>query len=114
VEFDEHLTSSARLRIIASLVPGVPLSFTELKKVTGIADGNLHVQTHKLADAGYLRIRKGMRGKRSWTRFQITEKGLAALRFHIRKLQGILATESGVIRPVPAKGKGDASQVWSR
>ncbi|MCK4413323.1 MAG: transcriptional regulator [Candidatus Eisenbacteria sp.] len=114
MDFDEHLLSPARLAIITSLVPGEALSFTHLKRVAALADGNLHVQTRKLEDVGYIEIIKGQRGRRSWTRFRITEKGLAALRLHIRKLQGILATESGVIRPTPHHGKKDASQVWSR
>ena len=113
LEFDEHLTSASRLAIIAALVPGKALSFTELKHLTGIADGNLHVQTRKLADAGYLEIIKGARGRRSWTRFRLTERGLAMLKLHIRKLQAIVATESGVIGPVSPRKRPDESQVWS-
>ena len=114
MEFDEHLLSPARLAIIAALVPGEALSFTQLKRAAGLADGNLHVQTRKLEEVGYLEIIKGQRGRRSWTRFRITEKGLAALKLHIRKLQAIIATESGVIKATPLHGKRDASQVWSR
>ena len=62
--FNPHLTSPARLAILACLVPGEPWSFTELKRQTGIADGNLHVQTRKLEEVGYIEITKGMRGKR--------------------------------------------------
>jgi DNA-binding MarR family transcriptional regulator len=112
--FDEHLLSPARLTIIAVLVPGEALSFTDLKRATGLADGNLHVQSRKLEEVGYIEIIKGQRGRRSWTRFRITEEGLAALKLHVRKLRGILAAESGVIRPQPRRGKRDASQVWSR
>jgi DNA-binding MarR family transcriptional regulator len=111
--FDEHLTSPTRLAIIACLVPGRALSFTELKQAAGLAYGNLHVQTRKLAQAGYLEILKGKRGGRSLTRFRLTELGLAALKLHIRKLQAIVATESGEIRAVAHEERGDASQVWS-
>ena len=113
MEFDPHLTSPARLAIVAVLVPGKSLSFMELRRSSGLADGNLHVQTRKLASAGYIEILKGVRGKRSWTQFRITEKGIAALRLHIRKLQGILATESGIIGPLRSTGRKDESQVWS-
>ncbi len=113
LDFDEHLTSPTRLAIIACLVPGKAMSFTELKRATKLADGNLHVQTRKLSAVGYLEILKGTRGKRSWTRFRLTERGLAVLKLHIRKLQAVVATESGVIGPVPPGARGDESQVWS-
>ncbi len=113
MDFDEHLLSPARLAIITCLVPGKALSFTELKADSGLADGNLHVQTRRLGEAGYVEIIKGMRGRRSLTRFRITEKGVASLKLHVRKLQAILATETGVMGPVSRKGPADESQVWS-
>ena len=112
MEFDEIITSPARLRIVAALVPGEALTFTDLKRATGLADGNLHVQARKLAHAGYIVIKKESRGKRSLTRFRITELGLESLKLYVRKLQNIVATESGEIKPKPASGGGDPSQVW--
>ena len=112
MDFDELLTSSARLAIIASLFPGAPLTFTEMKRVTSLADGNLHVQTRKLASAGYIEIRKGSRGGRSLTHFRITELGIESMKLHVRKLQGILAAESGEIRIRSASSRSDDSQVW--
>ncbi len=114
MKFDEHLTSQARLSIVSSLAPGKPLSFMELRAATGLADGNLHVQTRKLAAAGYIEIAKAMRGRRSLTRFRLTELGLESLKLHIRKLQAIVATESGEIRPqLGAARKEEDHQVWS-
>ena len=112
--FDEHMTSSARLSVIAALVPGETLSFTDLKRATGLTDGNLHVQARRLAEVGYVEILRGQRGRRSWTRFRITEKGLAALKLHARKLQTILATKTGVIRPAAASLRKDDAQFWLR
>jgi DNA-binding MarR family transcriptional regulator len=113
VKFDEHITSPARLTIIATLVSGEARSFTDLKRVTGLADGNLHVQSRRLATAGYIEIIKGLRGRRSWTRFRITEHGLAALKLYVRKLETILSTEHGSIRPARPSPRPDESQVWS-
>jgi DNA-binding MarR family transcriptional regulator len=113
MDFDEHLTSPARLTILAILVPGEAVSFTELKRASGLADGNLHVQTRKLHDSGYLEISRRPQGKRTVTRFRITEEGLAALKLHVRKLEAILATESGRIGPLKGPRPRDASQVWS-
>lgn len=112
-EFDEVLSASARLAIVAALITGEPVAFTELKQRAGLADGNLHVQTRKLAEAGYLEILKGSRGGRSWTRFRITEQGVSALKLHVRKLQAIVDLEAGGIRPITGKRPSDDSQVWS-
>ncbi len=113
MEFDDHLTSQARLRIIAVLAPGRMLTFMKLKEASGLADGNLHVQTRKLAQAGYVEIIKQKRGRRILTGFRITELGLESLKLHIRKLGRIVAGASGRIEATPATEKDDDSQVWS-
>ena len=46
------ISAPCRLGILATLVPGVPVSFTDMKAETSLSDGNLHVQTRKLADVG--------------------------------------------------------------
>ena len=107
------ITSPARLAILSTLVPGAPVRFTRLKEETGLADGNLHVQTAKLADAGYIAIRKRRRGQRRVTEFRMTELGLERLRQHVRKLEAVLDTEVGVIRPMLAGRRVDDSEVWS-
>jgi DNA-binding MarR family transcriptional regulator len=112
-DFDENITSPARLSILAALAPGESLSFTDLKRKTGLADGNLHVQTHKLEAVGYLEIQKSMKGRRSFTQFHMTELGLERLKLHVRKLQSILKSADGVIVPVLAGEREDDSQVWS-
>lgn len=111
--FDEMISSSARLAILATLVPGEAIAFTELKRETGLADGNLHVQTGKLADVGYVEIRKGLRGRRQVTEYRITELGLERFRLFVRQLEAVLDSENGVIRPVLASERRDDSEVWS-
>ena len=113
LQFDEMISSPARLAVLAALVPGPPLCFTEMKEATGLADGNLHVQTHKLADAGYLQIRKAVQGRRSVTEFCLTELGLERFRLHVRKLQKVLDMEAGVIRQVARSERTDDSAVWA-
>ena len=107
------ISSPARLAILAMLVPGRSIPFTEMKRETGLADGNLHVQTNKLAEVGYLEIRKGRRGRRPVTEFRITELGLESFRHFVRRLQVVLDSETGVIQPVRASERRDDSEVWS-
>ncbi|NIP16842.1 MAG: helix-turn-helix domain-containing protein, partial [Xanthomonadales bacterium] len=79
-QFDEIISAPCRLGILATLIPGKPVSFTEMKAKTSLSDGNLHVQTRKLADAGYIEINKSRKGKRTVTRFTITEQGREQLK----------------------------------
>jgi len=110
--FDEMISAPCRLGILATLVPGEPISFTAMKAATSLSDGNLHVQTRKLADVGYIDISKGKKGRRSVTEFRITELGLERLRLYVMKLQQVLDAETATKRP-RGGGAADDSAVWA-
>ncbi len=112
LHFDEMISAPCRLGILATLVPGEPVSFTDMKAATSLSDGNLHVQTRKLADVGYIDINKVKRGKRSVTEFRITELGLDRLRLHVTKLQKVLEAETGA-RKTSSPRQPDDSAVWA-
>lgn len=112
MHFDRHLTSSARLSIIAALVNNDRLSFTELKAQTGLADGNLHIQTKNLNECGYIIKNKESINRRPLTFFRLSPDGLAAFELYIRKLQRILENRTTLPRPVPREEYQDESRVW--
>lgn len=112
MDFDRHLTSAARLEIVAALVGSDRLSFTELKARTGLADGNLHIQTKNLEECCYLIKNKGIRNGRSVTFFSLSAEGLAAFELYIRKLQRVLDARVTFPRPVSREEYQDASRVW--
>lgn len=111
--FDEMISAPCRLGILATLVPGEPVSFTGMKNATSLSDGNLHVQTRKLAEAGYIEINKTMKGKRSVTQFTITSLGRERLKLHILKLQGILDSGTTPAARTPRPARPDDSAVWA-
>lgn len=111
--FDDMISSSARLAILAPLVPGEAIAFSDLKRESGLADGNLHVQTGKLAAAGYVEIRKALRGRRQVTEYRITELGFERFRLFVRQLEAVLDSEAGIIQPVLAADRKNDSEVWS-
>jgi DNA-binding MarR family transcriptional regulator len=114
LQYDEMICSPGRLAILATLMPGVPVSFTEVKAATSLSDGNLHAQTRKLADAGYLEISKNKKGRRSVTQFSITELGRERLQLHVMKLQRILdAAVKARRRPAQRPRRPDDSAVWA-
>jgi DNA-binding PadR family transcriptional regulator len=111
--FDEIISAPCRLGILATLVPGEPVSFSGLKAATSLSDGNLHVQTRKLADVGYIEIKKIKRDRRSVTEFRMTELGRERLKLHIVKLQGILDMEESPKNHKKSGGQPDDSMVWA-
>lgn len=120
-EIDNLLGTPARLAIVATLAGAGPLTFTQLRQETGLADGNLHVQSRRLLEAGYLAAGKKQSGGRTLTLFQLTAEGMARYRSHVRlisqPLGGQIYTLSAAVprrdRPAPATGGSkDDSQVW--
>lgn len=112
-QFDEMISAPCRLGILAKLVTSEPVSFTEMKTATSLSDGNLHVQTRKLADAGYIEITKTMQGRRTLTKFSITQLGREHFRLHVMKLQKILNAETDAKQPVKRPVRTDGSAVWA-
>ncbi|MBU8869563.1 MAG: transcriptional regulator [Gemmatimonadales bacterium] len=120
-EIDILLGTPARLAITASLADRGPLTFTQLRKETGLADGNLHVQTKRLLEAGYLDAGKMQSGNRILTSFQLTKLGQERYQAHVRMLYKVVSGTLGLSR-LPGRpleiGSGagssdkDESQVW--
>ena len=113
-QFDEMICSPGRLAILATLMPGEPVSFTEMKAASSLSDGNLHAQSRKLADAGYMEINKNKKGRRSVTQFRITDLGRERLQLHIKKLQKILEAGAKTRRRTAQRTRRpDDSAVWA-
>lgn len=117
-DMDEMLGTTARLAIVLSLAADGEQTFTALREATGLADGNLHVQTRKLREAGYLEARKALQGRRRVTAFQLTEHGrrqLGALARRLARAAGLSgggrAGASSTVRQPRRRGTDD-SQVW--
>ena len=113
LQFDEMISAPCRLGILATLIPGKPVTFMEMKAATSLSDGNLHVQTRKLGDVGYININKTARGKRTVTEFRITALGRERLRLHVMKLQQILDADSHAEAPAQSPRRADDSAVWA-
>ena len=114
-DLDDALGTPARLAIVATLVQGPRLTFTALGEETGIADGNLHVQTRKLMDAGYLTAERVKQGGRAVTRFELTERGRLCFLEHVRRLRDAIDGPYGKVRGAvegESTARGDQSRVW--
>ena len=107
------LGTPARLAILVTTADGDRWTFTALRDETGLADGNLHVQTRKLTAAGFLSRDQVRQGNRTVTCFELTERGRRALEVHLQVLKEALGERSRIPSPRRESGKHkDTSQVW--
>ena len=74
-ELDPLLHSQLRLAIVSILLSVKEADFAFLKEKTEATSGNLSVQIEKLAEAGYIAVRKEIVGKKPRTTCSLTEKG---------------------------------------
>jgi DNA-binding transcriptional ArsR family regulator len=90
VNLDRLIHDRTRLSIISALAATSPLTFTELKQLLDLSDGNLSVHARKLEDAGYVTCTKGFEGRLPKTQFSLTEAGHRALRQYLDHMEAII------------------------
>jgi DNA-binding transcriptional ArsR family regulator len=90
VNLDRLIHDRTRLAIISALAANSPLTFTELKQLLDLSDGNLSVHARKLEDAGYVTCTKGFEGRLPKTQFSLTEAGHRALRQYLDHMEAII------------------------
>jgi DNA-binding transcriptional ArsR family regulator len=87
---DRVIHERKRLAIVSALAVHESLSFTELKALVGITDGNLSVHARKLEDAGYVECRKGFAGRVPRTDFRLTAAGRRALDGYLDHMEALI------------------------
>jgi len=88
---DKVIHERARLAIVSALAAEKELSFSELRAVTGLTDGNLSVQLRTLEVAGYLSIHKSEEGgRKSRTGARLTTAGRRAFAAYLAVLDKVL------------------------
>ena len=97
---DRIFHERARLGIVTSLA-GHPegLSFSSLKSLCGLTDGNLARHLQVLDEAGFVRIDKGHEGGRPQTVCRLTEEGRERFVDYLGVLEQVLRKAETVTRP---------------
>ncbi|MBU0743569.1 transcriptional regulator [bacterium] len=93
--FDPLLLSQARLGIVTALVTRRDATFSDLKALLGMTQGNLGIHLQKLEEAGYVAVKKEFVHRRPRTTVRLTAKGRKAFMAHVEEL-GRIAREAGV------------------
>ena len=89
-KLDPLLHSELRLAIMSLLISVNRADFKYLKEETESTAGNLSVQLTKLEEAGYIKVKKGFKGKMPHTTCTITEKGTKAFENYVNHLKDYL------------------------
>lgn len=101
---DPLLHQPIRTQIVAFLSGRGEATFSELKRVLNITDGNLGAHLNKLTEAAFIETREELGGSRPQTVFSLTETGHVALADYITQLSALLqlnpSTESTTDLPL--------------
>jgi DNA-binding transcriptional ArsR family regulator len=88
---DRLFHERARLGIVTVLAgQPQPLSFSDLKRLCGLTDGNLNRHLQVLVEAGYVEVRKEATGRRGPTTCRLTQAGRARFIDYLAELERAL------------------------
>jgi DNA-binding MarR family transcriptional regulator len=91
-ELDQLIHTPARLNIMTQLYVVESADYIFLKNLTGLTWGNLSAHISKLADAGYLKVKKSIVNKKTHSVAALTEKGRKAFEEYRERLMELIGT----------------------
>ena len=94
-EFDAVVHQRVRLGILSALAAGGSVSFTDLKAVLGLTDGNLSVHARKLEEAGYVSVGKRFAERVPLTEYALTAAGRRALDAYLDQMEAVIQAARG-------------------
>jgi DNA-binding MarR family transcriptional regulator len=90
LRLDRVIHEKGRMAIMSMLAASADLSFTELRDVLGMTDGNLTTHIRTLQEAGYVSVTKSFRNHRPLTTCSLTRAGRRAFAGYINLLEQIV------------------------
>jgi DNA-binding PadR family transcriptional regulator len=95
------LAHQVRLTIMATLASTTePTEFIELLNTLNLTKGNLSAHTHKLEEAGLIRVTKEFVGRKPRTTYLCTDLGRQEVRNYLSKVEGLLRQTQESVRDV--------------
>ena len=89
------ISERTRLAIISALAVNPSLTFTELKGLLDVTDGNLSVHARKLEDAKLIQCKKSIANRMSKSVYRITRSGQAALEQYLSEMEELIRKVRG-------------------
>ena len=88
--FDGILLSQARLGVVTVLLSRGEATFSDLRDLLELTQGNLGMHVRKLEEASYVEAVKCFVGRRPQTTYRLTGRGKAAFLAHVEALQRVV------------------------
>jgi DNA-binding MarR family transcriptional regulator len=89
-KFDRLIYERVRLGIMSALAVREELTFTELKGLFDVSDGNLSAHARKLEEASYVTCTKSFEDRRPRTVYRITAVGRNALHRYLDHVEAVI------------------------
>jgi DNA-binding transcriptional ArsR family regulator len=89
-QFDRLIYERVRLGIMSALAVREELTFTELKALFDVSDGNLSAHARKLEEAKYLTCTKSFEERRPKSVYRITPLGRNALNRYLDHVEAVI------------------------
>jgi len=90
LDLDRLIHERVRLGIVSSLAVNGSLTFTDLRDLLGITDGNLSAHAKRLEEAGYVVCTKSYEGRMSKTEYELTATGRRELNAYLDHMEAII------------------------
>jgi DNA-binding HxlR family transcriptional regulator len=90
LELDRLIHERVRLGIVSALAVNGSLTFTDLRDLLGITDGNLSAHARRLEEAGYVACEKSFDGRTPKTEYGLTDLGRQELNAYLDHMEAII------------------------
>jgi DNA-binding HxlR family transcriptional regulator len=90
-QLDPVIHERVRLALVCTLSAHESLSFSEIKRLLGLTDGNLSVHARRLEEVGYVEVRKTVEERVPRTEYRLTPGGRRALERYFQHLEAVIA-----------------------
>ena len=93
--FDRLVYERVRLGMMSALAVRDELTFSELKALFNVSDGNLSAHARKLEEAKYVTCTKSFDGRRPKSVYRLTAAGRAALNRYLDHVEAVIKATRG-------------------
>jgi DNA-binding MarR family transcriptional regulator len=93
--FERLVYERVRLGIMGALAARDELTFSELKELFQVSDGNLSAHARKLEEAGYVSCTKSFAERRPRSAYRLTPAGRAALNRYLDHVEAVIRATRG-------------------
>ena len=93
--FDRLVYERVRLGIMSALAVREDLTFSELKALFDVSDGNLSAHARKLEEARYLTCTKSFADRRPKSVYRLTPRGRVALNRYLDHVEAVIKATRG-------------------